>query len=235
MIPVLALSMTGSAAVAQAGRPWVDPPAPPAAAPANPPAEASPTEPPLPGLPATPLEAAPAPDARPPARSAQPPREVVPEPSAKPRETAAAAQERAARQLAIDYLDFWSAPNAVTLEATPDFYAPRVEFHGREMSARALFEEKRRFIQRWPVRAYAPRRDTMRVACSPSTGFCTVRTVFDFTAVSPERGRRSQGVGRLELEIRATGGRPVIVAETSRVVQRGGQAREVSLEEAQED
>jgi hypothetical protein len=143
--------------------------------------------------------------------------------------------EGAARQVAIEYLDFWSAPNAVTIETTPGFYAHRVEFHGRERSARALFELKRRFVRRWPVRAYTPRLDTMRVNCRGGE-ICRVRTTFAFMAISPDRGRRSQGVGNLELEISFARARPVIVAETSRVVQRGRNfGRQATWEEADDD
>ena len=93
------------------------------------------------------------------------------------------------------------------------------------MSARALFEEKQRFVRRWPVRAYTPRPGTLQVECEPAPETCTVRMVFDFTAISPERGRKSEGVGRLELEVSFSGERPLIVAETSKVIARGGRAR----------
>src|SRR5215212_2482996 len=59
-----------------------------------------------------------------------------------------------ARQFALSYLDFWSAPNASTLVATPVFYAPHVVFHGRSMTSDALFAEKLRFVARWPDRSY---------------------------------------------------------------------------------
>src|SRR5215203_5814262 len=70
------------------------------------------------------------------ARAAPRPERAPPEPSA------------AAQQLAMEYLAFWSAPNAVTITATPEFYAPLVIFHGRGMTARELFEEKLRFVRR---------------------------------------------------------------------------------------
>jgi hypothetical protein len=86
------------------------------------------------------------------------------------------------------------------------------------MSARALLEEKRRFVQRWPERRYRPRPETMGVACGPGGETCTVRSVFDFTAVHPVRGRRSQGVATLELVVSFRGEeRPVITAENSLV------------------
>jgi hypothetical protein len=127
----------------------------------------------------------------------------------------------AAETLAGAYLDYWSAPNAVTLDATPDFYAPRVEFHGRLLSARALFEEKKRFVRRWPERQYTPRSDTLRTACDPGTGTCVVKTVFDFIAANPARRRRSEGTGTLELVVSVAGQQPVIIAETSRILRRG--------------
>lgn len=136
----------------------------------------------------------------------------------------------AAQQLAMDYLAYWSAPNVVTLDATPDFYAPVVIFHGRKKSARALFEEKRRFVQRWPERRYVPRLETMRATCDGSAEACTVQTLFDFTAANPERGRRSQGTARLNLGVSVSGGRPVIMSETSRVVQRGRSPRGLAFE-----
>jgi hypothetical protein len=154
-----------------------------------------------------------------------------------PREAAAppfpqrqqSAQARVAKELAIDYLDFWSDPNAVALGAHEQFYAPTIRYHGRDMSARALQEEKRRFARRWPEREYRPRLDSMRTSCAGA--FCTIRSTFDYRAADPNRGRVSSGTGILELGVSFAGGTPVIVSETSSVLRRGGD-RTVSLEEA---
>ena len=126
----------------------------------------------------------------------------------------------AAQRLAVDYLNYWSAPNVLTLDATPHFFASKVLFHGRPMSARALAREKRRFTQRWPHRNYVPRLGTMRTTCKASGNACTVRTAFDFTAASPTRGSQSEGRAILELGMNFVGGRPVIVSESSRVIRR---------------
>jgi hypothetical protein len=118
----------------------------------------------------------------------------------------------------VEYLDAWSAPNPLTLASTSEFYAPNVIFHGRSMTSRELLEEKRRFVQRWPERRYRPREDTMGVACGSRADTCTVRSVFDFTATDPRRGRRSQGVATLELVVSfREDERPVITAESSLV------------------
>jgi hypothetical protein len=177
-----------------------------------------------------PTPAAPPPAGQPAVRSAEPQPPATPAPrqraerppgsedGARPGPELLAAREEAARDLVSDYLDLWSAPNPLTLAASTEFYAPHVIFHGRAMSARALLEEKRRFVQRWPERRYRPRRETMGVACGPGGETCTVRSVFDFTAVHPERGRRSQGVATLELVVSfREDERPVITAENSMV------------------
>jgi hypothetical protein len=118
------------------------------------------------------------------------------------------------------------------MEVMPEFYGSRVEFHGRLVSARSVFEEKRRFVRRWPERQYSPRRDTMRVSCAPAGEVCTVRTQFDFVAANPQRGQRSSGTGQLELVVALAGSTPVIVSETSQVMKRG---RLVPAESDEED
>jgi len=113
----------------------------------------------------------------------------------------------------------------VTLDATPEFYGPRVQFHGRALSARELFRQKQRFVQRWPERNYTVRPDSLRTACAPASETCIVHAVFDFLAENPARRRRSTGTATLKLVVDVSGPRPVIVAETSRVLRRGGAAR----------
>ncbi|WP_188311912.1 hypothetical protein [Salinarimonas soli] len=181
----------------------------------------------------------PEPEAEPPRRQASPdilaPAPRAPAPRPAPREPVvterpadretperpAANLGSAAQRLAVDYLGFWSASNAETLDVMPEFYGSRVEFHGKLMSARAVFDEKRRFVRRWPEREYTPRPETMRVSCAPAGEVCTVRTQFDFVASNPQLGKRSTGTGQLELVVALAGSTPVIVSETSNVVRRG--------------
>ncbi|MFL5202055.1 MAG: hypothetical protein ACJ8B9_08195 [Microvirga sp.] len=246
---LLTLMAAAPMAAAQTGRAWVDPPAEGGAAPSqapkpqNEPQNETPVSPP-------PQAAAPAPaPAPPPMQSAQPaPPVVKPEarpsrqaepPVAAPSAPAVAAQPlkdpdadkrsaraSAAKNFAIDYLESWSASNDVALEATAAFYAPRVLFHGREVSMQRLFNEKRRFARRWPERDYRPRPDAMGTVCNPAGEVCTVHAVFDFTASHPKRRRVSQGTGALQLIVHFIGDKPVIVAEHSTLL---GQERKRNL------
>lgn len=125
-----------------------------------------------------------------------------------------------AQRLSEAYLDSVSSPGDEMVAAAPRFYGPQVRFHGRTMSLAALMAEKRRFVRRWPERRYDPQGEP-RVSCNAATQSCLVRTVHDFTAASPGRGARSQGVGELMLTVSFASGRPVIVEEASRVLRRG--------------
>jgi hypothetical protein len=245
--------LAAGAAVAQSDRPWVDPPSDPSE-PAQVPQTAPPRPSADPAIETTAAPTAPAPPqpatgSPPPAHGQVAPTDVptptpitrAPEPappnespsapvrSARPEtpppEAPARTREAGARDLALAYLDYWSAPNAVTLDATPEFYGPRVQFHGRALSARELFRQKQRFVQRWPERIYTVRPDSLRTACAPASETCIVHAVFDFIAMNPARRRRSTGTATLDLVVDVSGPRPVIVAETSRILRRGGAAR----------
>ncbi len=126
-----------------------------------------------------------------------------------------------ARRLSLDYLDSVSAPNGAMLADAPRFYGPQVRFFGRTMSLGALMAEKRSFVRRWPERRYEPQGEP-KVACDGASATCQVRIVHDFTALSPARGARSQGLAELTLTVSFADGRPVIVSESSRVLSRAG-------------
>ncbi|MCJ2043100.1 hypothetical protein MKK58_00840 [Methylobacterium sp. J-078] len=128
----------------------------------------------------------------------------------------------AATRLTDTYLDSVSGSGDGMVAAAPRFYAERVQFHGRSLSLAALMAEKRRFVRRWPERRYEAQGGATRTACNAATATCIVRTTFDFRADNPARGARSQGVSELTLTISFAGPRPVIVAESSRVLRRYG-------------
>jgi hypothetical protein len=227
---ISSLLLWGPAALAQARPAWVDPPGqsalPDSAAPFEPEPGASlaaTVQPQSPGQVQTGDDLA---------SSAE--RKTVAEPEAvAPRQAARSPQrtarviyqltsrEQAARDLAITYLDRWSAPNGLSLALASAFYAPTVMFHGQMRSLPSVLAEKRRIAERWPDRSYHYRPETTQVACETRRAMCTVWSIFDYSATNPGDGRRSRGIGDHELVVSFSGGRPVIVAESSRVLRRG--------------
>jgi len=241
------LTAAAPMAAAQTGRAWIDPPAEgSAASPPSPRPQASASPPPQAASPAPPATIPPVQSAQPqtpiirpdpaPSRQAEqpaPPPSAMPpavtaQPKREPEDDKRTARTSVAKRFATDYLNSWSAPNDAALEATAAFYAPRVLFHGREVSLKRLFDEKRRFVKRWPEREYRPREDGVGTVCNPAGEICTVHAVFDFTASHPRRRRVSQGTGALQLVVQFIGDRPVIVAEHSTLL---GQERKRNLAE----
>jgi hypothetical protein len=131
-----------------------------------------------------------------------------------------ATPEDAARRLAVAYLQSWSDSQPATSDTLSRFYAATVRFHGRVLDAKALAREKRAFVRRWPERDYRHRPESIDVACDADGETCSTRSIFDFSAYNPRRGRRSEGSALLELTIAMKGERPVIIAETSKVLSR---------------
>jgi len=126
----------------------------------------------------------------------------------------------AARRLLIEYLASWSDRTVVTRDIASAFYRPTVEFYGRRLSLEAVVGEKRRFIDRWPVRDYVAQPETVHASCEPNGPSCKVEGLFSFLATNPAWGRRSRGTGQLELGVTFDGERPFIASETSRIVSR---------------
>ncbi|WP_375409750.1 hypothetical protein [uncultured Methylobacterium sp.] len=129
-----------------------------------------------------------------------------------------------AQRLTLDYLDNVSAPNAESLARAQNFYASHVRRFGRTETLASLLADKRRFAQRWPERRYAAQPGAIQTSCNAAMRTCIVRATFDYRAQNPARGTRSQGIGELVLEISFSEGRPVIVAESGRVLRRAASA-----------
>jgi hypothetical protein len=140
------------------------------------------------------------------------------------RRDAAELRDRAER-LAYRYLEGWSSGNAQALADVQALYGPRVNFYGRVIGRQALFDEKRRFGRRWPVRSYEHRPGTLKVSCETSSQACLVRSIIDWRAASPARGSLSRGSSTFELGIGFAGPRPVVLFERGRVLPSQRQAR----------
>jgi len=125
--------------------------------------------------------------------------------------------------IAYTYLRRWSSGNAQALADVRALYGPRVSFHGAFVDQHNLFDQKRRFGRRWPLRHYEHRPGTMRVTCEAAREACLVRSIIDWQAASPARHAFSRGSSTFELGIGFSGPKPVVLFERGHVINHGRQ------------
>ena len=124
--------------------------------------------------------------------------------------------EEESKALASRYLEAWSSDNPAAFNDMRNLFGPRVTYFGHSMDRDAIFNAKKRFAERWPVRRYRPRPGSMTAQCEATE--CRVRSIVDWEAASPARKAHSSGALRFELGIDISGARPLVRAENSQEI-----------------
>jgi uncharacterized caspase-like protein len=132
-------------------------------------------------------------------------------------DTNSAAKE--AVTFANTYFSQWSRSNEVALPYLEHVYGEQITFYGKQITREALMEVKRKFVERWPVRVYTVRQDSMSSQCNRSSFTCTVTGIVDWDCRSPAREARSSGAANFGLRVLvAAAGRISIVGESGSVI-----------------
>ena len=176
--------------------------------------EAPEAEPPAPARPATPPAPKPGHDDT---TSVLLPEMTAPEPV---EATPALSQEDGARRFVAEYFAHWSESGPEALRYFEASYSPRVAFYGQSVAREALMTGKRSYVQRWPVRVYTARPQTVRVFCNEATRTCTVTGTVDWDCRNPGRGTESRGAARFLLTVEDASGEGTILAENGAVLSR---------------
>ena len=130
-------------------------------------------------------------------------------------------REATAVELSQAYIRTWTSNGSAAIADVTATYAPEVRFYGRVLNHEQLRAEKRRFLERWPVRRYALRPGTVRAACEGH--LCRVRALLDWLAEDPRRSAVSRGVSSFEQTFMLVPGtRPAVIEETGKVLARRG-------------
>ncbi len=151
-------------------------------------------------------------DAQPPAVAAQAPlpAATIPEESGKPVEVTA---EDKALAFMRRYHDTWSRPNAAALTFLETAYTDTIEFYGKTVSRGFVLDEKRKFADRWPKRAYSVRFGSERISCS---SLCSMSGIVEWFTESPARARMTSGIAEFTLIWDSSVGK--IVSESGKVL-----------------
>jgi hypothetical protein len=120
---------------------------------------------------------------------------------------------KVAEQMAAAYLNAWSSPNFEALPRLRKLSADRVEYFGKSISREAWAGIKRTFAEKWPVRQYRPRPESVSTDCD-QRGRCTVRAIVDWTTAHPGRSDTVTGSSKLELGIEMAGRQAVVYRES---------------------
>ena len=114
-----------------------------------------------------------------------------------------------------------SEDNEAALHFLASAYASQVSFYGGMQGADAILRQKRQFLERWPLRVYIPRADTIQASCDEGQRTCSVTGIIDWDARSPTRAAASAGVSNFAYDLFFPVGRqPYITGENGRVLSR---------------
>lgn len=124
-------------------------------------------------------------------------------------------------RLFVDRMNLdWSRDDGTALAAAAQGYGTSVVFYGKTLGRDAILADKQKFLERWPVRSYRARADSIRIACSESARSCTISGLVDYSVANPATRRRAGGLTSFAYELSFARGAPQIVAEAGEVVQR---------------
>ncbi|WP_245586687.1 hypothetical protein [Pleomorphomonas oryzae] len=111
------------------------------------------------------------------------------------------------------YHDTWSRSNTAALAFLETAYTDTIEFYGKTVSKEFVLDEKRKFADRWPKRAYSVRYGSEHVTCS---GPCTMTGIVEWFTESPARARMTSGIAEFTLVWDASAGK--IMSESGQVL-----------------
>ncbi|MEH6950718.1 hypothetical protein V4R08_05135 [Nitrobacter sp. NHB1] len=112
-----------------------------------------------------------------------------------------------------------SGPNNKVLKEASRNYAERVEYFGKTYTREQVLVELQRSDERWPIRSYRMRADSLAIDCDKDAMTCTATGLLDFDCRSPERSQRSSGAATFGYLLKYSSPKepPVIVEESGEV------------------
>ena len=127
-----------------------------------------------------------------------------------------------ARDFVIGLNVIMSGPDEGYTKILNGIYADQVVYFGKPTLRADIVQQLNRFIERWPMRSYMVRPETVKVLCDDGQMSCQISGVIDFSAKSVERNQWSRGSATFEysLAFRPNQKYPVIVNEGGAVLNR---------------
>ena len=101
--------------------------------------------------------------------------------------------QKSATSFVLSVIEQWSGPSDLSVRFLSTAYSPQVEYYGSLKDRDVVLQDKKKFAERWPVREYTVRMNTIETRCDLSTSQCDVRGILDWTASSEKRNVLASG------------------------------------------
>jgi uncharacterized caspase-like protein len=108
--------------------------------------------------------------------------------------------------------------DAAALAVVRSVYSEPANFYGKLTAPGTVLAEKRRFLERWPVRRYVPRPGATTATCDSASSRCQVTGIVDYEVLDPIRGTHTVGSSTFEYDMRLLASRVVILREDGKVI-----------------
>lgn len=125
-----------------------------------------------------------------------------------------------ARQFAQQFFERTGQDADSSLPWLSSHYGAQVEYFGKQKDRNSILADKAAYIRRWPERTYSVEPDSLRATCGSDGKICRVSGIVDYTAASADRGASAQGKAAFDLGTYMAGDDPIVVSESSRVIDR---------------
>ena len=133
------------------------------------------------------------------------------------------------RQRTAEFLDTLyravSSSNNDAFVAFSGDYANQVSYFGKSYSREQVIAELQGFNNRWPIRQYVMRQDTLEIDCNELALTCTATGLLDFDARSPARNQRSWGLASFQYVLKFASS-----TTEPRIIQEAGEVKARNLE-----
>jgi len=125
-----------------------------------------------------------------------------------------------ATNFVLSVIEQWSGPSNLSVRFLSSVYPLQVEYYGSIKDRDTVIRDKKKFAERWPVRKYTARPNTIETGCDIAVSQCDVRGILDWTASSEKRNALASGSAEFDYKVRLTDDGFLIVSESGSVLSR---------------
>ena len=99
------------------------------------------------------------------------------------------------------YFSIWATNDSITLPVVERYYARRIDYYGRPMTADGVYRDKRGYVARWPRRRYDVVPGSVGKTCDVGETRCRVTAVLRWWKADAAGRHASGGASTITLDL----------------------------------